>query len=70
MKSGKMSVASYCLRESQHSSWNFVVTNDYYPAGERLSEVPDAVYYQFGIDHVMIQIEPEGFGECAGGCPA
>ena len=45
-----------------------VVTTGSRPAGECLSEIREAMHERFGIDHVTIQVEPEGFGECAGGC--
>jgi cobalt-zinc-cadmium efflux system protein len=46
-----------------------VVTTGERPAGECLSEIRETVHRRFGIDHVTVQIEPEGFAECAGGCP-
>ena len=47
-----------------------VVTNASRPASECLAQIRVAVHERFGIDHVTIQVEPEGFGECAGGCNA
>jgi len=37
-------------------------------AGECLAEIRESVHERFGIDHVTIQVEPVGFGECGGGC--
>lgn len=34
--------------------------------GALLREIHRTLYERFGIDHVTIQVEPEGFGECAG----
>lgn len=45
-----------------------VVTTGSRSASDFLSEIREAVHERFGIDHVTVQIEPEGFEECAGGC--
>jgi cobalt-zinc-cadmium efflux system protein len=47
-----------------------VVTTGGRPASDCLSEIRETVHRRFGIDHVTVQIEPEGFAECPGGCPA
>lgn len=38
-------------------------------AAECLTDIKHAVHERFSIDHVTIQIEPEGFDECSGTCP-
>lgn len=45
-----------------------VVIDGSRPANECLAEIRESVHKRFGIDHVTVQIEPEEFGECGGGC--